>query len=66
MIRQILNVIGTAALVAAPYFMDTDLGKHLCITGFILLSVQSIHLKAHNLTLLNVLGVIGYTVALIK
>lgn len=66
MIRQLINWTGVAAMVAAPYFIDSDIGKHLLIFGFVCLTVQSIHIKAHNLTVLNLLGILGYTIALLK
>jgi len=35
----------------------------MAIAGLALLTLQSVHLKAYNLTFLNIAGIVGYTYA---
>lgn len=64
MIAAFLNWIGTVALATAPFFIDTLEGKALAIVGLLILSLQAYRLKAYNLILLNLVGVIGYSFAI--
>lgn len=64
MFRRIANWCGAAAMVAAPFIIDTDAGKALAISGLALLTWQALDLKAYNLVALNLLGIIGYCYAI--
>jgi len=55
--------LGAAALAVAPFTIDTPEGKLMAIAGLALLTLQSVHLKAYNLTFLNIAGIVGYTYA---
>lgn len=65
MIPKILEWFGAAALVAAPFLINYDSGKILAIIGLALLTFQATRLKAFNLVVLNILGIIGYFWSLI-
>lgn len=54
------NWLGAIALVIAPFFIDTIPGKILASSGLFLLCFQAYRLKAWNLILLNVFGILGY------
>jgi hypothetical protein len=56
--------VGAAAMVAAPPFIDTAQGKALAIVGLLLLTIQAAKLRAHNLIVLNIGGILGYSYAL--
>lgn len=56
--------IGAAAMVAAPPMIDTAQGKVLAIVGLLLLTLQAAKLRAYNLILLNIGGILGYTYAI--
>lgn len=56
--------VGAAAMVAAPPMIDTAQGKALAIVGLLLLTLQAAKLRAYNLILLNIGGIIGYSYAL--
>lgn len=56
----LINWLGAAAMVAAPFIIDTYAGKALAIMGLFLLSFQALRLKAYNLLCLNTLGIVGY------
>lgn len=56
--------VGAAAMVAAPPMIDTAQGKALAIVGLLLLTLQAAKLRAYNLVLLNIGGIIGYSYAL--
>lgn len=53
--------LGAVAMAAAPFTIDTPQGKLMAIVGLTLLTVQSIDLKAYNLTFLNLAGIAGYS-----
>ena len=56
--------LGAACMMAAPFLINSILGKLLAIVGLSLLTLQAIHTKCYNLVLLNVVGIIGYIYAL--
>jgi hypothetical protein len=56
--------VGAAAMVAAPPMIDTAQGKALAIVGLLLLTLQAAKLRAYNLILLNIGGILGYCYAL--
>ena len=56
--------IGAACMMAAPFIIDTSVGKYLAIVGLALLTLQAIANKCYNLVLLNIVGIGGYFYAL--
>lgn len=60
MIVSILAWTGSAALCGAPFIIDSLAGKLLAIFGLSAVIPQTIQKRAFNLTLLNVVGIIGY------
>jgi hypothetical protein len=56
---------GAAALVVAPFFINSDFGKLLAVAGLLLLIGQAVTLKAWNLVFLNAAGIVGYLFSLI-
>lgn len=60
MIANFCGWIGAAAMMAAPFFIDTDAGKITAAAGLALLTVQAIRLKGWNLVALNIVGIVGY------
>ena len=62
---KIVGYAGMAGMIIAPPIIDTVLGKGIAITGLLLLTIQTIDLKAINLTALNVAGILGYSYALL-
>jgi len=61
---KVAGWVGAAAMCAAPFFIDTMQGKLLAIVGLSLLTVQAYHIRAVNLIVLNVIGIIGYSYAI--
>ena len=55
---------GAGAMALAPFAIDTDAGKLAAIAGLVLLTVQALDIRAYNLVLLNLAGIIGYSYAL--
>lgn len=51
-------------MASAPFFIDSNSGKLLAIGGLFLLTIQAFDLKAWNLVLLNLTGIMGYFYAL--
>jgi len=47
-------------LMAAPFIVDTNLGKWMLISALGIVAVQSYHLKAYNIVFANLTGIIGY------
>ena len=60
----VIGWMGALCMAGAPFIIDTDAGKLAAIAGLILLTVQALDIKAHNLVLLNLAGIIGYSYAL--
>ena len=58
--------LGTALMMVSPYFIDTPLGKLGSFIGLGLLTIQTQKTKQYNLSLLNVVGMIGYMFSLIR
>ena len=52
--------IGTALLCAAPFLIDSTLGKGMMIVGLALLCLQAIQKSCYNLVILNITGICGY------
>jgi hypothetical protein len=61
---RVAGWVGAAAMVAAPPMIDTAQGKALAIVGLLLLTLQAAKLRAYNLILLNIGGILGYCYAL--
>ena len=57
-----LAYMGTGILMVAPHLLPTDLGVGLYITSILLLSPQVIIAKQWNLVILNINGIIAYTI----
>ncbi len=64
MISPIIGWCGAGAMALAPFAIDTDEGKLAAIAGLVLLTVQALDIRAWNLVLLNLAGIIGYAYAL--
>ena len=64
MISPIIGWCGAGAMALAPFAIDTDEGKLAAIAGLVLLTVQALDIRAWNLVLLNLAGIIGYCYAL--
>ena len=61
----IIGWIGALCMAGAPFIIDTDAGKLAAIAGLVLLTVQALDIRAWNLVLLNLAGIIGYSYALL-
>ena len=57
--------IGALCMAGAPFIIDTDAGKLAAIAGLVLLTIQALDIRAWNLVLLNLAGIIGYSYALL-
>ena len=57
--------VGAICMALAPFAIDTDAGKIAAITGLVLLTIQALDIRAFNLVLLNLAGIIGYSYALL-
>ena len=55
---------GSACLVIAPFVITDWRGIMLAITGLLCLMPQAWEKRLHNLLVLNVAGVLGYTFSL--
>jgi hypothetical protein len=66
MFSIILNWFGVVALAASPFFIDSLEGKVLAILGLAALIAQAYKLKAHNLIILNLSGIVGYSFSIYK
>jgi hypothetical protein len=65
MISPIIGWAGAGCMSLAPFAIDTDAGKLAAIAGLVLLTVQALDIRAWNLVLLNLAGIIGYSYALL-
>ncbi len=61
----VIGWCGAGARALAPFAIDTDAGKLAAIAGLVLLTVQALDIRAWNLVLLNLAGIIGYSYALL-
>ena len=52
--------IGTACLMFAPFFVNTVNGKILYVLGLGLITIQTQRTKSYNLSLLNMIGILGF------
>ena len=64
MFSPLIGWCGAGAMALAPFAIDTDAGKLAAIGGLVLLTVQALDSKLHNLVFLNLAGILGYSYAL--
>jgi len=57
---------GTGLMMLSPFVIQSWVGKVGMIIGLILITIQTQKTKQYNLSLLNLVGIIGYTYSLIK
>ena len=57
---------GTGLMMLSPFVIQSWVGKTGMIIGLILITIQTQKTKQYNLSLLNLVGIIGYTYSLIK
>ena len=57
--------IGAAGLAAAPFVITSKFGLILAIVSLLVLCGQTIPLRLHNLTALQLFGVAGYAYSLL-
>lgn len=60
---QLFGWVGAAGLSVAPFFITTKPGLILAMISLGFLCVQTIAGKIHNLTLLQLCGIVGYAYA---
>lgn len=63
---QFAGWAGAAALAAAPFFLPHPAAMGACVVGLLLLTIQSVKNRLHNLTFLNIIGALGYAVSLAR
>ena len=61
----VIGWMGALCMAGAPFIIDTDAGKLAAIAGLVLLTIQALDIRAMNLVLLNLAGIIGYSYALL-
>jgi len=59
------STLGAVIMAAAPFIIDTDIGKGMAILGLALLTIQAQHLRAWNLVALNIVSMAGFAYALL-
>ena len=57
--------LGTIIMMISPFVIDSWVGKVGMLVGLILLTIQTQKTKQYNLSLLNLVGFIGYLYSLI-
>ena len=57
---------GTALMMLSPFVIQSWVGKVGMIIGLILITIQTQKTKQYNLSLLNLVGIVGYSYSLIK
>ena len=57
--------LGTIIMMLSPFVIDSWVGKVGMLVGLILLTIQTQRTKQYNLSLLNLVGFIGYLYSLI-
>ena len=60
MIVNLLSWFGAIGLMVAPFIIDTLAGKLLASASLLSLIPQTLQKRAYNLTLLNIVGIVGY------
>jgi len=56
--------LGTLIMMASPFFINLHIGKIGMLVGLSLLTVQTQKTKQYNLSLLNVVAIVGYIYSL--
>ena len=51
---------GSATMVVASFLMATQYGPMIAVAGLLMLTVQSVNNRAHNLTALNICSILGF------
>lgn len=57
--------LGTIIMMLSPFVIDSWVGKVGMVVGLILLTIQTQKTKQYNLSLLNLVGIVGYLYSLI-
>ena len=60
-----ISWMGAALMVAASFNMVTDLGPMLAVAGLLMLTIQSVINRTHNLTALNICSILGFLYSLL-
>ena len=60
---QAFGWVGAMGLSIAPFFITTHAGLILAVISLVFLCVQTIDKKLHNLTLVQLCGIVGYSFA---
>ncbi len=55
---------GTLILMVSPYFINLPMGKIGIIIGLSIITIQTQRTKQYNLTVLNIVSIIGYLYSL--
>ncbi len=66
MFSLFLNWYGVAELAAAPFFITSIEGMALAASGLAALLFQAFNLRAYNLVILNLSGIVGYSFSIYK
>tara|TARA_R100001377_G_C3179279_1_gene105994 strand:- start:736 stop:954 length:219 start_codon:yes stop_codon:yes gene_type:complete len=56
--------IGTLVMMVSPFFINLPIGKIGMVVGLSLLTIQTQKTKQYNLSLLNVVAIVGYLYSL--
>ena len=56
---------GTACMMLSPFVIDMWVGKVGMLLGLTLITIQTQKTKQYNLSLLNLVGMVGYSYSLI-
>ena len=51
---------GAALMVVASFLMATPYGRMIAVAGLLLLTIQSVNNRIHNLTALNIASILGF------
>ena len=51
---------GSVTMVTASFLMATQWGPMLAVAGLLMLTIQSVNTRTHNLTLLNIASILGF------
>lgn len=56
---------GAAIMVAASFNMASQIGPRLAVAGLLMLTIQSVINRTHNLTALNICSILGFLYSLL-
>ena len=51
---------GSVTMVTASFLMATQYGPMIAVAGLLLLTIQSVSNRTHNLTALNIASILGF------